>query len=951
MIHKYFTITLIFVLILEDFKGINMTTIAANLKSKYFKLDTRYVVTLILLSYNILGVTVLGFNRSIGQIALTVVMGVLFHTFYDLLFNNELKFNISAVTTSLGLCILVNYGHSLIYPIVPIFFAMSSKFFLTFEGKHRFNPGMFGVTASLLVAGEFISSAPAYQWNGIGSMALFIIMPALFLFMPRINRSYLVFSFLITFLLQITLRSLLIRHYLPFSTLFFGTITSPSFFLFVFFMITDPATSPNDKKDQIIVGVSLALVDLIYHLFSSYHTFFFAALTVATVRFLNVHIKALRKDTSAINYFTRKFYTSGYYKKFFTIIGIGFIGFYSYELLGRDTLEKPTIGFSFERIKENESGLDFKLGEILTQVDPRVQHMGKWFLAITDGIAVGDFDNDGLVDIFMTNGHKSANDRNALFKNMGHFQFKRIESKDLSYYASDFKRFGVASNAMFVDLDNSGVLDLYVTYAFGKEGTSRLFCNQIKKTGKLDFVECTKERGLQMFSNSATANFFDFNNDGKLDLILGNTIRTHLADYDKPTTLDLFNLPAPQYKNDRRMFNFMHESWHQAENGGLNHLFIQDQFHNFVLLDSKKIGLPETKWTMAIATADFNHDGFVDLYMANDFGADDLYYNHGGKYFENVKGSMFGEIGKDTYKGMNATIADFDNNNWIDVQISNVHHQLQAEGNLLWYFYPNSKDATHPIIKDQATYAGALNENRFGWGGAATDFNNDGWTDLVQANGMVDNIIDRRSDQKEGDCPDFWYINEKIARSSPEIHKYIDNWGDIRGNCIYGFEKNRLYLNRGMDKKPQFMDVANFVGMDQKANYRGMAAADFDNDGHMDLIVTSLYRNPLVFKNIPTKENHNNWIGLNLISKQNICNRMAIGSKIWLTSIDQSGKEFSQYQESTLVNGFSAQHDPRIHFGIPYDQKIKSIKISWCGQMEKTYSDLKVNQYQNVVLE
>jgi Na+-translocating ferredoxin:NAD+ oxidoreductase RnfD subunit len=926
-----------------------------KLNFRYKKIDPRYIVTGLLLFYNILGITILGFNRSIGQISLTVLVGVLLHSFYDLLFNKKLLFNISAVTTSLGLCILVNYGHSLIYPLVPIFFAISSKFFFTLKGKHRLNPGMFGVTASLLLASEFISSAPAYQWNGIGSMALFIIMPALFFFMPKINRHVLVLTFLFVFLLQITLRSLLIRHYLPFTTLFFGSITSPAFFLFVFFMITDPQTSPNDKKEQMIVGAALAIVDLIYHLFSSYHTFFFAALTVGSFRFIQAHFKAMKEESkngqSLIKYFKVHFYQSGYYKKFFTIISIALISFYSYQTFGRDKLLQPEVGFNFTNISSTQSGLGFHKGDILDQVDPRMQHMGKWFLAITDGVAIGDFDNDGMIDVFMTNGHKSAEDRNALFKNSGHFKFVRVPSPDLSYYSSDFKRFGVPSNAMFVDLNNSGVLDLYVTYAFGKEGTSRLFCNQLKITGKLEFKECTKERGLEIFSNSATANFFDFNNDGRLDLILGNTIKTHLPDYNKPTPLDIFELPKAEYKGDRRMFNFMHESWHQAENGGLNYLFLQNPFHHFEIQDSKAIGIPETKWTMAIATADFNQDGFVDLYMANDFGADDLYYNHDGKYFENIKGKMFGEIGRDTYKGMNATIADFDNNGYQDVQISNVHHQLQAEGNLLWYFYPNPKDKFYPIIKDQATYTGALNENRFGWGGAAADFNNDGWIDLAQANGMVDNIYDRKPDQKNDECPDFWYINEKIARSSPEIHKYVDNWGDIRGNCIHGMEKNRLYINRGLDKKPQFMDVADFAGMDQKANYRGMAVADFDNDGHMDLLVSSLYRNPLLFQNMPTEETKKNkWFGLKLTSNNQACNKMAIGSKIWLHSRDEKNNPISQYFETTLVNGFSAQHDPRVHMALMKNHQYESLSIMWCGRIQKVYRDIKLNQYQELIL-
>lgn len=917
-----------------------------KLKAFYSHLDPRYIVTAILLTYNILGITVLGFNRSWLQILVTIIAGITLHVFYDIIFYKKFYFPISALTTSLGLCILVNYGHSLIYPFVPIYLGISSKYFFNFKGKHVFNPALMGVVLSLLIASDFISSAPAYQWNGIGAMSLLIIMPAMILFMPKINRGYIVGSFLIVFTLQITLRSILIRHYLPFNTLFFGTITSPAFFLFTFFMITDPATSPSGKKQQIIVGSSLALLDLIFHLFSSYHTFFYAALTLGSIRLIYFHAREAFNDQSITHYFNSRFIRSGYYKRFLTVLAVGFAGFFSYQLIGRDALFKPDIGFHFESQDTKLTTLDFKKGELLDLVDPRVQHMGKWILAISDGIAVGDFDNDGLIDVFFNNTHKSADDRNALFKNMGGFRFKRIPSAELSKFASDTKKYGISSNAMFVDFNNDGALDLFITSAFGNEGTSRLFCNQLKKTGKLEFIDCTEKLGLTKFTNSATANFFDFNRDGRLDLIIGNTIATHLPDYKTLTRLNLFDLPKAEYEGDKRMFNFMHDSWHRAENGGENYLFVQNKNGSFDFIDPKKIGMPETKWTMAIGTADFNQDGWTDLYMANDFGADDLYYNHEGKYFENIKGQFFGSIGKDTYKGMNATVADFDHNGMMDVQISNVHHQLQAEGNLLWYFYPNDKDKYHPEIKDQATFAGALNENRFGWGGAAADFNNDGWIDLTQANGMVDDAYDKKFDK----CPDYWYINEKIARSSPEIHRYINNWGDVRGTCIHGKEKNRLYMNRGMNKRPQFIDVAEFIGMDQIGNWRGMAAADFDNDGHIDLIASSLYRNPLVFKNVPDanfNKNHH-WIGLQLNSLNPECNRMGIGSKIHIESKDSEGKMIKQYFETTLVNGFSAQHDPRAHFGLGTSKSISKLTISWCGRFEKEYKDLKIDSYNMV---
>ena len=912
---------------------------------QYREADPRYFVLFLLVAYNLLGITILGFNRNINQILLTCAAAMLMQVVMDKIFLKKIVFPISALITALGLSILVNYGHSWYYPLVPVFFAIGSKFFFTLKGRHVFNPGLMGVALSLLITNEFITAAPAYQWNGIENMSLFLAMPAILLFMPKVNRHYLVLSFLGVFTLQIILRSILIKHYLPFNTLFFGTISSPAFFLFTFFMITDPPTTPSDRKEQVKVGALIALFDLFYHLFKSYHTFFYAGLTMGAIRLIQGHYRESKNFGGLRPYINTFFFQSKHYQRVFGLLSIMGLAFLLHEGVVKDSFSLVKPGFTFKQHGIQTTNLDFKKGELLESVDPRVAHMGKWILAITDGIAVGDINQDGLLDILMNNAHKSAEDRNALFLNQGNFKFQRLEMKELSQKASDFKKYGVPANSMFVDYDGDGDLDIYITYAFGQEGSSRLFQNQLTESGKLNFLDKTKELGLHKFSNSATANWFDFNRDGKLDLISGNTIRTHLPDYTDPTPLNLFELPKEEFEGDIRMYDFMHESWHMANNGAENFIFL-NQGNHFKQLDPKSLGMPETRWTMAIATADFNKDGYTDLYAANDFGADDLYLNLKGKGFKNIKGETFGTIGKDTYKGMNATIADFDRNGWMDVYISNVHHALQAEGSLLWQFYPNSKDQFIPQIKDQATYTGALNENRFGWGGGVGDFNNDGWVDLTQANGMVDNKFDKTSE----DCPDFWYINEKIARSPPSIHKYIHNWGDIRGTCIHGYEKNRLYLNRGTKKSPQFKDIADQIGMGQKANFRGMAVADFNNDGAMDLIVTSLYRNPLVFENELKEAKKNQWIGLSLESQNEQCNREAAGSRVIVHYFDRDGAQQRLVQEKVIVNGFSAQSDPRIHFGLGPDIKLKDIEILWCGKISKTYKNLSPNQYHKIKL-
>ena len=918
------------------------TRLMINIKET--ELNPRYVVCFILFIYNILGITILGFNRSIEQILLISVLCCGLQVFFDKIFKNKIIFPLSALTTAFGLSILINFGHSLFFPVVPVYLSIASKFLFTFKRKHIFNPGLMGVVLSLLMTNEFISPAPAYQWQGLTAMSLFIIMPSIFFFMPKINRHYLVGSFLIVFTSQLILRSILIKHYLPFNTLFFGTITSPPFFLFVFFMITDPVTTPNGKKEQIVIGALLALFDLFFHLFRSYHTFFYAGLLLGSGKLIYLHFKEGLKNP--ISYIKESFFVSGYYKMFLTIFCIGLSGLLIYRYILFDFKDHHQ-NFRMHLIPSSQTGMAFSKGEIFEKVDDRVKHMAKWILAISDGVAVADFDNDGLIDIFYTNGHKSFEDRNALFKNNGNFNFKRIHSPELTKYGSDFKKYGVPSNAMFVDYDNDGDKDLYITYAFGKEGSSRLFKNQLKEKGTPSFKESTKELGLNKFSNSATANFFDFNKDGLLDLVLGNTIATHLPNYLKPTKLDLFSLPRSQYEGDERMFDFMHDSWHMSNNGAENFIFI-NRGKTFKELNPQEIGMPETRWTMAIGTGDLNQDGWTDLYMANDFGPDDLYYNQNGKRFINYKGTFFGDVGKDTYKGMNATIADFDRNGMNDIYISNVHHPLQAEGSLLWSFFPGKK-IEEPKIKDLASYTGSLNENRFGWGAASADFNNDGHIDLVQANGMVDNKFDKVSDT----CPDYWYINEKIARSPPSIHRYINKWGDLRGSCIHGFEKNRMYINRGPKSKPQFLDIADNIGMDQIGNWRGMAAGDFNNDGKMDLVASSLYRDPYFYKNIDVKGNNsvmNNWIGFSLESRDYSCNRDAIGSTVHIHYLDKHKKQNTQMFETKLVNGFSAQSDLRVHFGLGKNAQIQKVVINWCNLKLKEYTNILINKYNKIVL-
>ncbi|MCK6550947.1 FG-GAP-like repeat-containing protein [Myxococcota bacterium] len=891
--------------------------------------DPRHAIALILFSYLVLGFTVLGFNRTPLQAAVTSASACALEVLLARVFKKQWVWPLSALITSFSLSILLNYSHDYFLLLVPVYFAIGSKYLFTYRGRHFFNPALAGIAGSLFFASEVITAAPAYQWNGIASMSVFIVMLAVIFLLPQVKRGALVASFLVTYTLLTALRAFVMRYHLPFETLFLGTLSSPAFLLFTFFMITDPATSPADRRTQVKIGVALAVVDLALHLKQSYFTFFYAAILVASARFVWLHVQDLRASgvaglASGLGAWAPRAALLGG-------LALGAVGLYRGVVAPDLAVNK--LDWRFAKIPPSQSGIDPKLGDTLERTDPRVQHVAKWLISVGDAVAAGDFDADGRIDLFFTFPLKRDGERSALYRNLGDFRFERVPLPAIEARARAVEQYGINSAAMFVDLDSDGDLDLFLSYAFGP---SVLLQNRLREDGVATFVDVTEAKGLADYSVSMGANALDVNGDGRLDLFVGNVLPTTLPGYSKPTRLNLFDLPEPEYPGDERMFDFMHSSWHLSNNGGENQLYLQGADGNYQHVDSTAWGLPETRWTLALGTGDFDQDGRTDVYVANDFGPDDLYLNRDGRRFENVKGTMFGSIGRDTYKGMNASVADVDRNGWLDVYVSNVHHALQAEGSLL------PGEGGRPKIEDRATALGALNETRFGWGASLTDFDNDGWVDIAQANGMVDDTIDKKFEE----CPDYWYVNEKIARSPPSIHTMANKWGDIRGYCIYGKERNRLYLNRGAAAGKRFVDAAEALGLTERTNSRGMAAVDLDGDGRRDLVVTHQFGPPSIYRNLPVGGAElPAWVALTLVGDGERCNRQGLGSRVRVRYTDASGATVEQVREAQAMTGFSAQDDGRIHFGLGPKVGEVEVFVRWCGAAEVRHGTLAARNY------
>ncbi len=246
-----------------------------------------------------------------------------------------------------------------------------------------------------------------------------------------------------------------------------------------------------------------------------------------------------------------------------------------------------------------------------------------------------------------------------------------------------------------------------------------------------------------------------------------------------------------------------------------------------------------------------------------------------------------------------------------------MHERLQAEGSLLWI---NRGGQGAAAWVDEAVKRNALNEKRFGWGAAIGDLDRDGRLDILQANGMVDNSYD----QIYPGCPDYWYWNDKIALTHPDVHGHADRWADLRGRCIFPNELDRVYLNRGN----HFVDVAHQVGWTRPGNSRGIALVDLDNDGDLDVVVTHQFEPATIYRNDSAPKT---WIGLALEGNGRDCNRDAVGTRVTASLKGQSG---TQVREVYAANGFSAQGDRRVLFGFGSAQGSIEVAIHWCGSAD-----------------
>jgi len=549
-------------------------------------------------------------------------------------------------------------------------------------------------------------------------------------------------------------------------------------------------------------------------------------------------------------------------------------------------VRRPTIKFgaavavclfvTSSTVAQDAPGSRIRFEDITSKAGINIQHhtrtyhgknaeVLRMFTAGGAAVAVGDYDNDGYEDLFFTDSDNGK--PNHLFHNNHDGTFTDVAQE--AGVAGGNDALNIVSDAVWFDYDNDGLPDLLVA----RFGTPILYHNE----GHGKFRDVTAGSGLNKFGNTIAVIAFDYDNDGYLDLLFGN--------YFQP--VNLLDLKEP---------HVLPNNLDGATNGGGVTLWHNTGAGTFEDV-TDKAGLGKvTGWTLAVGHGDFTNNGLQDIYLACDFGTDHVFLNNGDGTFREVTERA---TGWDTKKGMNVDVADYNNDGWLDIYVTNIYDDYMKECAMLWQ---NMGDGT---FTDVAQEVGVC-DTGWGWAAKFSDFDNDGWQDLFLVNGL-------RSAGPEN------YLTTLLPMiTTPGVDfSDVNSWPDIGNRSWSGYQRKRFFHNLG---DATFREIGADTGVNNDKDGRGIGIIDIDNDGRLDLVQTNADQSPIVYRNV--SQNVGNWIEIKLIGTKS--NRDGIGARVEL----QAGG-LKQIRELDGGNGYASQSTRRIHFGIGSANKIDHLQIRW----------------------
>ena len=490
------------------------------------------------------------------------------------------------------------------------------------------------------------------------------------------------------------------------------------------------------------------------------------------------------------------------------------------------------------------------------------------------GVALFDYDNDGRLDIFAVNGAPLTDPTprgtipqktdpkywNRLYHQKQDGTFEDVTEK------AGLQGAGYGMGVAAGDYDNDGYEDLYVT----AYGGNQLYHNN----GDGTFTDVTEKAGVGGAGWSTSAAWVDLDNDGLLDLIVLRYLQWDFDDvwcgerkegYRAYCHPDSFKAVAPLV-------------YHNEGNGHFTEV-------------AQKMGLAKAGKGLGIAIGDYDRDGRIDIFVANDSMAEFLYHNNGGGSFEEV--ALVAGVAVDgdghEYAGMGVDFADYDNDGFADLVVTDLASQIYA-------LYRNRGDGSF-TYESPGSGISRMSMAHSGWGVRFLDYDNDGWKDLLIAQGHDLDTI-------ELTFPNFRY-REPMLLARNNRHGFVD----------VSREAGSVF------KQP-------WVG-------RGMAIGDIDNDGRLDAVVSTNDGSLHVLHNDTATGNH--WLMLKLVGHKS--NRDGIGAEVKVVTSRET-----EIETVTTASSYLSSSDKRVHFGLGASTSAQTVDIRWPSGIRQTLKDVRADQ-------
>jgi len=555
---------------------------------------------------------------------------------------------------------------------------------------------------------------------------------------------------------------------------------------------------------------------------------------------------------------------------------------------------------AYKRLSPSRTGIDF-LNELIE--NDTLNYTKFPYMYMGGGVSVGDINNDGLDDIFFT-GNLVAN---KLYLNKGNLKFE-----DISSTAGIKGNHQWFTGSTMADVNSDGWLDIYVCVSAKYQPSDNLlFINNHDNT----FTESAKAYGINDKSSSVQATFFDYNNDGLLDL--------YVANYP----IVLVSMGADFYR-EKMKENKFEESGHLYRNNG-----------NLTFSDvTEEAGVRNFGMSIGVVAVDLNNDGWKDLYISNDFNPPDfLYLNKGdGTFSEVVKECTF----QTSIFGMGLDAADMNNDGLLDMyqidmtppdhyrRLVNVIPMRQEtfDNSIAFGFHyqymQNSLQLNNgifdnkPVFSNITLFAGVAYTD-WSWGGLFMDMDNDGLKDLFVSNGVLKDINnqDILPSPRSG-----MYFRKQKTEYRPELFPStpVANYA-FRNNGDMTFTDNSLQW-----------------GFDEPTLTNGISFSDLDNDGDLDLVMSNVNKASAIYENrVAGKENH--YLKIRLLGPVN--NPFGLGGILLVRT-----GNVTQKQELTLTRGYQSSVSPVIHFGLGKSQVIDELRVIWPDGMQQTMQKIEADQ-------